>query len=531
MAKNCCRYFTVSLVPVAALVLTILFAGGVLILPILYSELVKQYVYGVVIDAGSTHTTLYVYRWQVPTSTFTHSHTGTVQQMYSCPLTHNNSTSVNSYAGDPSRVAEAYQACINTSYGEWYQSKIVPIEQRKYTRIYLGATAGMRLVELDNSTVSNTLISNIQANLKNPNLTQYKYGNASILTGSEEAETGWIAANYLRNNLTAFKTRYSSIGALDLGGASTQIAFETNETVPSQFFKNESLFGVNYNLYARSYLCYGENQAYSRFLAHLINVNRNITVNVPNPCLFNGTKIPAINSSAIYTTCVNHTVGAQVFGHKLTPPPSLRDTVSFVGTGNTTQCKQYINDTFNNFCNYQNCDGFVVPPVSGHFVGFSGLYYTADFFNTTNITFTSSSGWGHLTNNVDTFCNLSSDQATPFAKDQFFYMRCFSGYFMSFLLVEGFGFTEDRSWSVEFKLKLDGVEESPTLGWSLGYIMEKSNKLPQDPYSEVRPYTTVDLVVGMIILSILCAIFIVFFFLTFYACKKALNTRSGYQNI
>ncbi len=68
------------------------------------------------------------------------------------------------------------------------------------------------------------------------------------------------------------QTRYSSIGALDLGGASTQIAFETNETVPSQFFKNESLFGVNYNLYARSYLCYGENQAYSRFLAHLINV-------------------------------------------------------------------------------------------------------------------------------------------------------------------------------------------------------------------------------------------------------------------
>ena len=94
------------------------------------------------------------------------------------------------------------------------------------------------------------------------------------------------------------------------------------------------------------------------------------------------------------------------------------------------------------------------PPPHTHTQGFSGLYYTADFFNTTNITFTSSSGWGHLTNNVDTFCNLSSDQATPFAKDQFFYMRCFSGYFMSFLLVEGFGFTEDRSWSVEFKLKV-----------------------------------------------------------------------------
>ncbi len=44
MAKNCCRYFTVSLVPVAALILAVVFAGGVLILPILYSELVKNYV-------------------------------------------------------------------------------------------------------------------------------------------------------------------------------------------------------------------------------------------------------------------------------------------------------------------------------------------------------------------------------------------------------------------------------------------------------------------------------------------------------
>ncbi len=33
-----------SLVPVAALILAVVFAGGVLILPILYSELVKNYV-------------------------------------------------------------------------------------------------------------------------------------------------------------------------------------------------------------------------------------------------------------------------------------------------------------------------------------------------------------------------------------------------------------------------------------------------------------------------------------------------------
>ena len=42
MAKNYCKYFTVSLVPTAALVLVILFAGGIIILPVLYEELTTR---------------------------------------------------------------------------------------------------------------------------------------------------------------------------------------------------------------------------------------------------------------------------------------------------------------------------------------------------------------------------------------------------------------------------------------------------------------------------------------------------------
>ena len=42
MPKNCCKYFTVSLVPTAALILAILFAGGIIILPVLYEELTTR---------------------------------------------------------------------------------------------------------------------------------------------------------------------------------------------------------------------------------------------------------------------------------------------------------------------------------------------------------------------------------------------------------------------------------------------------------------------------------------------------------
>ena len=62
-------------------------------------------------------------------------------------------------------------------------------------------------------------------------------------------------------------------GALDLGGASTQISFmpegsviNWNET--SKF----TLYGYNYNIYTHSYLCYGQNEMLKRLAKELIVV-------------------------------------------------------------------------------------------------------------------------------------------------------------------------------------------------------------------------------------------------------------------
>ena len=42
MPQNCCKYFTVSLVPITALTLAILFGCSVILLPVLYEELAKR---------------------------------------------------------------------------------------------------------------------------------------------------------------------------------------------------------------------------------------------------------------------------------------------------------------------------------------------------------------------------------------------------------------------------------------------------------------------------------------------------------
>ena len=63
-------------------------------------------------------------------------------------------------------------------------------------------------------------------------------------------------------------------GALDLGGASTQISFAAEEKVglnTSDIMK-VTLYGYEYTLYTHSFQCYGRNEAEKRFLATLLQV-------------------------------------------------------------------------------------------------------------------------------------------------------------------------------------------------------------------------------------------------------------------
>lgn len=63
-------------------------------------------------------------------------------------------------------------------------------------------------------------------------------------------------------------------GALDLGGASTQISFAVGEEVElnTSDVMKVSLYGYVYTLYTRSFQCYGRNEAEKRFLATLLQV-------------------------------------------------------------------------------------------------------------------------------------------------------------------------------------------------------------------------------------------------------------------
>ena len=95
---------------------------------------------------------------------------------------------------------------------------------------FLGATAGLRLLPYASREL---IMSNTRGWLvtvaNNPFLFSPLY--AKILSGEEEAVFGWIAVNYLSNRFNG-----QSVGALDLGGASTQLTVDPRASIMESYF-------------------------------------------------------------------------------------------------------------------------------------------------------------------------------------------------------------------------------------------------------------------------------------------------------
>jgi apyrase len=105
-------------------------------------------------------------------------------------------------------------------------------------------------------------------------------GDARSISGEEEAAFGWVTVNYLQDTLSESKT---STGALDLGGASTQITFEPlSASILASVYPLNLGAGMQHNLYAHSYLYYGNNEAAALVFNSILEDTLGGTV--PNPC-------------------------------------------------------------------------------------------------------------------------------------------------------------------------------------------------------------------------------------------------------
>ncbi|CAI9550447.1 unnamed protein product [Staurois parvus] len=420
--------------------------------------------FGIVFDAGSSHTSLYVYQWPAHKE----NDTGIVSQIHMCEVP---GSGISSYVDDPAQAGEVLKSCMDEALS------LIPSQQHKETTVLLGATAGMRLLRLQNETKTHLILDAVSKTLR---LYPVDFQGARILDGMEEGSFGWITVNYLLGTFIQHSyinswihPQQAMFGAMDLGGASTQMTFQPSGDIEDNstkmFFR---LYGFDYSIYTHSYLCYGQDQAMKIFLAYLIEVNTT-SGNVKNPCYPNGYKAIVTLSSVYNSPCVS------------TFPGDIGANITVEGTGDPSECQMAIKNIFNfSECSNKSCsfNGIYQPPVHGKFYAFSAFYYTFNFLNLTYgqpLSFTNSSVWMYCTREWN---ELSASYPTENKKRLLEY--CTSAMYILTLLVHGYKFNSESWNNIRFSKQAGNAD----VGWTLGYMLNMTNKIPSEGPSFLKAH-------------------------------------------
>ncbi|NWW44532.1 ENTP8 diphosphohydrolase, partial [Pedionomus torquatus] len=417
--------------------------------------------YGMVFDAGSSHTSLFVYEWDSDKE----NDTGVVSQTLSCDV---QGQGISSYADDPPKAGDSLRECLDKAL------QVVPAAKQRDVPAYLGATAGMRLLRAQNSSAADQVLAEVAKTMREYPVS---FKGARILTGEEEGTYGWITINYLLDSFTKYSPKAHAwihpevaniFGALDLGGASTQISFMPGSSVikwndTSQF----TLYGYNYSIYTHSYLCYGQNEMQKRLAKELIVVRGELRVD--HPC-YPKDYTETISLASFHTSpCTN--------------PSDTRLTlddrnVTLEGRGNASGCLAAIKKLFNfSACGQsKDCtfDGIYQPPVSGQFIAFSAFYYNFKFLNLTE-----GQSLAAVRETIEHFCTRSwADLSSSYPKEnpERLPKYCTNANYILTLLLDAYKFNETSWNNIFFQMKAG----SASVGWTLGYMLNLTNMIPAE---------------------------------------------------
>lgn len=166
--------------------------------------------YSVIIDCGSSGSRAHIFKWKKKRKS---SHIELVKDdtknIHITP-------GLSSFKEEPDKASDYMEPIMD------YVSELIPIEKHHETSIHFMATAGLRL--LDYST-QKAILSDINKDLT----AKYGFPNikSQVITGEEEGIYSWLSLN-INKNLR--NSRYSqTYGMIEMGGASTQVAFELND--------------------------------------------------------------------------------------------------------------------------------------------------------------------------------------------------------------------------------------------------------------------------------------------------------------
>lgn len=323
--------------------------------------------YGIVVDSGSSGSRLQVYSWENPvvlkllTDLAVLSSPPKITQRSEWAM--KISPGISSFKDKPEQVWTDHYAELMD-----FALKIVPLEKHSETPVFVLATAGMRMLEVSQQ---NHILGEVctllqqKTNFYVPNCAQF----VQLIDGETEGLYGWIGLNYLMGQFENYTEKeHESIGFMDMGGASTQIAFvpssdqieKHRDDLSSIILRNVNGQNQEWSVFVETWLGFGANQARQRYLEQLINLSliNSRTADVNDPCLPKGAEI-------------QHTLGDKLYSIK--------------GTGNYEICLKTIYPLLLKHipCKEEPClfNGIHGPKLDfdkDKFVGISEYWYTAN---------------------------------------------------------------------------------------------------------------------------------------------------------
>ncbi|KAI1900546.1 hypothetical protein AGOR_G00051040, partial [Albula goreensis] len=501
MGKQQCQIIA----PVALLLLGIL---GILLLAIPTDDLKAppDYMYGIVLDAGSSHTAMYIYKWPADKQ----NGTGVVTQHSEC---HVDGGGISSYAGIQGGAGQSLEVCLNQA------MKDIPKARHRLTPVHLGATAGMRLLEMSNPSETERIMEEVGQKMKSY---PFHFRGAAILTGQDEGAYGWVTVNYLLENFIKYglvgrwlSPGRATVGALDFGGASTQITFQTKDKVENEEnSKMLRLYGQEYTLYTHSFLCYGRDQVLRRLLAHLVEA-QGYGNDVTHPCYPQGHSVTMTMGRIFDSPC-----------NKEKKPKSYNPDapLTILGTGNYQHCQGNVSQLFSfTSCSFSKCsfDGVFQPTVSGNFMAFSAFFYTHLFLQrATGITVTSPTLLEKAARSV---CNMTFEEMLEKAPDQKKRLQDYCGIsiFIQNLLLTGYRFDDLSFPHISFQKKAGDT----SIGWALGYMLSLSSHLPGESL-ELRKAIRPEAWIGLLFLFAVLLVVVLG-----YLLGNTLRGKKGSNNV
>ncbi|ONK60842.1 uncharacterized protein A4U43_C08F23290 [Asparagus officinalis] len=351
--------------------------------------------YFVILDCGSTGTRVYVYEWSIVQSVDYRSLPFVLRSLPEGP--EKKSTGHKGRAYQRMETEPGFSKLVHNESGlkaavkpllQWAEKQI-PKHAHKHTSLFLYATAGVR--RLPNSD-SEWLMEKAWSILKKSSfLCQRNW--VKVITGMEEAYYGWIALNYHMGMLSSSPAK-ETYGALDMGGSSLQVTFETENPINDETGINLSIGMVNHHLSAYSLSGYGLNDAFDKSVVHLLRrgtgSSSNGKVELKHPCLQTGYR-----EEYICSQCgTSNQDGSPLVGGRASSNGRHGMPIDLIGTPHWEDCSTLAKATVN-LSEWSNLGSGIdcelkpcalaenLPLPRGQFYAMSGFFVVYRFFNLT----------------------------------------------------------------------------------------------------------------------------------------------------